>query len=349
MNCVFCAAESAPQAKFCSECGSPLSLKICPTCTAVNEKTASTCLKCRYTFALQHEPGVAVSVPQMASLPAATLASDAVVDARPHEWELLLHEIEQEVHRQLEAEQHAPAAPNGLSLATPTAHLAANRSLVNSHSTEYTGRSSETRRTRSRLSGLVAILTVVLIGGAGAPYLLSSSSATTPPAKHDNASPNQTAAAPQLISPARDLPPGDEVDRGDSAAAASSATATRVSLEGPQLVPAYDNENNALSTTAEAKNDAESIPLSVAPPADVVLDERKQDQAAPPAARKATPPHRTSATGSERAVRISSLPGEHRVIAEAPALYPAQPAAADSQPCSAGVRALALCSGPSQK
>src|SRR4249919_3504014 len=67
MNCLFCAAKSAPQAKFCSECGSPLSLQICPTCAAVNEKTESTCLTCGHIFARPYEPDEDITVPRIDS------------------------------------------------------------------------------------------------------------------------------------------------------------------------------------------------------------------------------------------------------------------------------------------
>ena len=348
MNCLFCAAKSAPQAKFCSECGSPLSLQICPTCAAVNEKTDSTCLKCGYSFALQHEADVAVVVPQIASLPAGTLANDAVVDAKVHEWEIMLQEIEQEVHRQLEAEQLAPTDSNSLSPAPRTARLATNRVPVRSHSMGYTGRTSETGRTRSRLSGLVVFLTLALLGGAAAPYFLSSSSAKTPPSERANPGPNQIAATLQPASAVRDLPPGDQIDRGDAAAGAGSPTAASGSLTGPQLLPGSADESYDLSSKAEAKSDPVFIPVVVAPPVEVMLDERKQDQTAPPAARKAAPPHRISTKGGE-AARVPNSPVEHRVIAEAHALYQAQPAVAESRPCSAGIRALALCDGPSKK
>jgi hypothetical protein len=343
MNCLFCAAHSAPQAKFCSECGSPLSLQICPTCAAVNEKTESTCLQCGHVFALQHEPDVAAAEPHIASLRPTTPASNALVDTRVHDWEVLLQEIEQEVHRQLAAEQHAPPVQNRPSLATQMARMAS--VATNRHPTRYPGRASDTRLARSRLSGLVVVLTLVLVGTA-APYLLSSSSATTTLSKHDHASPNQTAAAPQPISLTRVLPPSDEVDRGGSAAAAVSATATSVSLTNSQLVPA----SNDLPAMVETKHDGEFIPTSLAPSAEVVLDEHKQDEGAQAAARKATPPpRRTSARGGEGAMRVPGSPVEHRVIAQAPARYPAQPAVANSAPCSAGIQALALCGDPYKK
>jgi hypothetical protein len=349
MNCLFCAAKSAPQAKFCSECGSPLYLQICPTCAAVNEKTASRCVTCGHAFALQPDRAVAAAVAQTASSLATSLASDAAVDVKDNERKVLLQEIAQEIHRQLEAEQHA-AAPNRLSLARRVARLAANRALMWSIPTEYAGRSRETRRTRSRLSGVVLILTLVLIGGAAAAYLLPSSS-DTPPLSNHNASRSQGAAVPQLMSPRRDLAPGDQVNRGNSTAAVSGATAASVSPGSPQLVPP-DDESNNLFTTAGAKNNAAELipmPIAVAPPAEVVLEERKQDQAGQPAARKGTSSHRTIAKGGEKAAQVPSLPVEHRLIVEAPERFPAQPAIADSRPCSDAIQALALCSGPSRK
>jgi hypothetical protein len=343
MNCLFCAAKSAPQAKFCSECGSPFSLQICPMCAYVNEKTAATCLKCGHAFALEHEHAVAATVAQTAVLQAASLAGDAAVDTKTQEWKVLLQEIEQEVHRQLEAEQHLPAAQNNLGLARRIARLAAKRVVISIKPSEYAGKSGETRGIRSRLPGLVAMVVLVLFGGAAARYLLPSSSATAPVAKHNDASSSQTAAAPQPMSSLRDP---DEVNRGGSNAAPGAA-ATNVSLGSPQLVPAYDDARNELSTTAGARNDAELIPISIASPADVVFEERKPDHAAQPTAKKAAPPHR--AKGGEKVARIPSLTVEHRVLAEAPARYAEQPAIADNRPCSDAIQALALCSGPSNK
>jgi len=44
--CPFCDHRSAAGAKFCSECGSPLHLKPCCLCDAVNARTATNCYKC---------------------------------------------------------------------------------------------------------------------------------------------------------------------------------------------------------------------------------------------------------------------------------------------------------------
>src|ERR1700674_4514113 len=46
MKCEFCEAENAPNANFCSNCGSPANLQVCPKCEAINESAAVTCVNC---------------------------------------------------------------------------------------------------------------------------------------------------------------------------------------------------------------------------------------------------------------------------------------------------------------
>ena len=45
-HCRFCDHDNPPDARFCNECGSPLYLKPCPQCEAVNESTATQCYQC---------------------------------------------------------------------------------------------------------------------------------------------------------------------------------------------------------------------------------------------------------------------------------------------------------------
>src|SRR5437867_551070 len=46
MQCPFCLEKNAAGAKFCSNCGSPLHLRICSKCQAINDKTARSCTEC---------------------------------------------------------------------------------------------------------------------------------------------------------------------------------------------------------------------------------------------------------------------------------------------------------------
>jgi Double zinc ribbon len=45
-ECTFCDHANPPQSKYCNACGAPLHLTLCPSCDALNDKTATTCYKC---------------------------------------------------------------------------------------------------------------------------------------------------------------------------------------------------------------------------------------------------------------------------------------------------------------
>src|SRR5437773_12507260 len=48
--CAFCAHRNPAGAKFCNDCGSPLHLKPCNQCQAVNRQAATNCYKCDAEF-----------------------------------------------------------------------------------------------------------------------------------------------------------------------------------------------------------------------------------------------------------------------------------------------------------
>src|SRR5947207_9420373 len=45
-HCRFCDHDNPPDARFCNACGSPLYLKPCPQCEAVNDTAAPQCYQC---------------------------------------------------------------------------------------------------------------------------------------------------------------------------------------------------------------------------------------------------------------------------------------------------------------
>ena len=45
-HCRFCDHDNPPDARFCNECGSPLYLKPCPQCEAVNDSASPQCYQC---------------------------------------------------------------------------------------------------------------------------------------------------------------------------------------------------------------------------------------------------------------------------------------------------------------
>ena len=53
LECLACQHESPATAKFCSECGGQLNLKLCKQCEAINERAWQRCHKCGAEFAAQ--------------------------------------------------------------------------------------------------------------------------------------------------------------------------------------------------------------------------------------------------------------------------------------------------------
>jgi ribosomal protein L40E len=79
VHCLSCEHENPVGAKFCADCGSPLNLKLCKQCEAINESTAQRCYKCGVEFSAQpaaDQSGVAeaASGPKVRMLEVASLA-----------------------------------------------------------------------------------------------------------------------------------------------------------------------------------------------------------------------------------------------------------------------------------
>jgi double zinc ribbon protein len=53
LQCLACQHESPATAKFCSECGGQLNLKLCKQCEAINERAWQRCYNCGAEFAAQ--------------------------------------------------------------------------------------------------------------------------------------------------------------------------------------------------------------------------------------------------------------------------------------------------------
>jgi ribosomal protein L40E len=70
--CPFCDRHNPAGAKFCNDCGSPLHLKPCNRCGAVNEQAATNCYKCGAECPALFTPPVATPV-----LPAADVTTPA--------------------------------------------------------------------------------------------------------------------------------------------------------------------------------------------------------------------------------------------------------------------------------
>jgi ribosomal protein L40E len=80
--CSFCDHRNPGDAKFCNACASPLHLKPCKQCDAVNDQTATNCYKCGAPCpVLFSTPCATPALPSAASTAASATTDDAVVAA----------------------------------------------------------------------------------------------------------------------------------------------------------------------------------------------------------------------------------------------------------------------------
>jgi TonB family protein len=112
VKCAICPANNPPAAKFCNECGSPLSLRVCPQCEAVQARTAKTCIACGFVTVAED----AVPTPKAVAGAAAPPPSPEPVDDDHHpietaeeDWRALLQEVEDQLLRQVENQSQGEA------------------------------------------------------------------------------------------------------------------------------------------------------------------------------------------------------------------------------------------------
>ena len=361
MKCPFCAVESAPQANFCSNCGSPLYLKVCPKCETVNEKTATECMKCGEPLTAQDEStAVPVSDAAAAGSPEPALVGESAaaspesvsehaspVDTGNKEWKALLQEVEEEVHRQLGAEPQL-ARENSSDVAMRTVSSAGN-SLPASSQTGDSTMGSEAKR-----SAAILLVLLVMVGGAIAAYYfrpLPGVTAAAKPPTNDEASPT---ASPHASPSAKPDAPRDEAKNAGEATTTPLGGAlaeSNPSAANPALPPV--EANSAATTTAVAPASSEEttdahppteskkrVPFS-SPAARV--DTTRQTSQSEPVTTKTRPDPRTT----KRADNIAeTLSAERRAVIETPAPRTTEPAVPEDRPCSEAMQALALCSAP---
>src|SRR5690349_20946411 len=83
LTCEFCSRVNPAGAKFCNECGSPLSLRPCMSCEAINSAAAATCHRCGADLAATPDrPRAADIVSQQNADGSAQLAAPADVTQR---------------------------------------------------------------------------------------------------------------------------------------------------------------------------------------------------------------------------------------------------------------------------
>jgi hypothetical protein len=110
MQCAICTASNPPSAKFCNECGSPLSLCICPQCQVIYARTAKACIACG--TATEDALATPKANAAAAAAPPSTVSTVPAADSPPpietieKDWKALLQEGEKQVERQVEEGVH---------------------------------------------------------------------------------------------------------------------------------------------------------------------------------------------------------------------------------------------------
>ena len=237
MKCAFCEAENRPNANFCSNCGSPLTLQVCPKCEAVNEKTAATCINCGQ--ALAKDPTLDSGDNDTVVVAAASTDDTAAVEtpAPAEDAKALLQDIEEEVKRRrrvLNAEEVVDKA----SRLAPQQSPAPEETTVGSPAQSRAWREECTFNDRVQpRSWLRELLAVALVGGAViAAYYFHSSSPEKPAA----ASADKETTGSPVTTPA---PPGGAQANIPSAAEAKSTGEQAVG--GSVATPAPPQETSS--------------------------------------------------------------------------------------------------------
>ena len=137
MNCAFCQAENDPTANFCSDCGSPLGLQICPTCETVCEKAAAACTKCGCALVRTEDAEAGDKFTARLTLrPQPEDDHSLAKETGTDNWHELLQSLEEEVHTQLDLQsrrgaEHAVSAP--ARRASALSHPLPRRSITQVH------------------------------------------------------------------------------------------------------------------------------------------------------------------------------------------------------------------------
>ena len=94
ISCSFCTNPNPPEAKFCTQCGSPLGLKPCPACEAVNAAAAERCRQCGAAF--NEQPVADVPGPAQAVITPESAIADATQVPPAHIPESLADRLERD-------------------------------------------------------------------------------------------------------------------------------------------------------------------------------------------------------------------------------------------------------------
>src|SRR5437867_554183 len=123
--CPFCGHSNPAAAKYCNDCGSPLHLKPCNQCEAVNDATAHNCYNCGAEFRLQRiatEPGLASAPLEMVTAAKASKDETSEGGHTPlPEWGETLNEFQRRLDNQTAAECKPTAGREAIQAGETTA------------------------------------------------------------------------------------------------------------------------------------------------------------------------------------------------------------------------------------
>jgi hypothetical protein len=113
-QCLFCDHVNPVGAKFCNDCGSPLHLKPCKQCEAINDHAAQNCYRCGAA-----DPALVIAAPELLSLTSETTAATATPDDVSFDRGASVEPLTQDVATLLR--RHADAAATNLEPGVQTA------------------------------------------------------------------------------------------------------------------------------------------------------------------------------------------------------------------------------------
>jgi hypothetical protein len=240
MKCAFCEVENEPNANFCSNCGTPANLRVCPECEAINESAAIICVNCGQALG---PVTTSVGDDEATMPPTAPPTKDSDATQPPaEEAKTLLQALEEEIKRQRSVRDAEEAVGKSSSPGSPSSPLAEEAT------------SSQPEQSRRGFFELLLVALLGLVGGAAiaASYFLY----FTP----------QTALVSQANKQATDSPvnvpasPGEAPTNAAPRDATKSASEAAINSPAAPATPSVQSADN-LAARGEAKSRSE-LPAS---------------------------------------------------------------------------------------
>lgn len=332
-TCCFCNHQNPERAKFCNECASPLHLRPCTSCNAVNARASETCHRCGAAL-----PGVATAdaMPQRivaeADATLATLKRELVATAAMEGGIAPLAMHDEGVARDAVASAPAPDVPDAsvvVAPAEPRFTTSAATDAINATEVAPAVLPGEREwRPERRSRGLAYAAVFALLVLPVAVYVVRNPAQVDawlerlagPPAPIESSS--ERAAA--TVSPPPPLPAAQLPAAGTTGTQpAQDATGEQARTEAMQEAP------------KDATNDASKAP---APSAEGAAP------AAPPPVAAVAPasPAKAASKSASRTSASKARPRERPKARSQPA--PTQSSSGASEPCTEAMAALGLCS-----